>query len=77
MLPGNEFPDYPHFGVWPDGYYMNTHQFLNGGSFDGDGVFAFDRKKMLNGDPAASLIYFNLNLASHPEGIFGMLPVRA
>jgi hypothetical protein len=74
VLPGNEFPDYPHFGVWPDGYYMNTHQFLMGGGFDGDGAFAFDRKKMLIGDPTAGLIYFNLNLATHPEGIFGMLP---
>jgi hypothetical protein len=74
VLPGNEFPDYPHFGVWPDGYYMTTHQFLMGGGFDGDGAFAFDRKKMLVGDPTASLIYFNLNLATHPEGIFGMLP---
>jgi hypothetical protein len=74
VLPGNEFPDYPHFGVWPDGYYMNSHQFLNGGGFDGDGVFAFDRQKMLVGDPTAGLIYFNLNLATHPEGIFGMLP---
>lgn len=74
VLPGNEFPDYPHFGVWPDGYYMNSHQFLMGGAFDGDGVFSFDRKKMLNGDPTAGLIYFNLNLATHPEGIFGMLP---
>ncbi|HJQ26094.1 MAG TPA: HYR domain-containing protein [Blastocatellia bacterium] len=74
VLPGNEFPDYPHFGVWPDGYYMNTHQFLNGGPNDGDGVFAFDRKKMLVGDPTAGLIYFNLNLATHPEFIFGMLP---
>jgi Carboxypeptidase regulatory-like domain/HYR domain len=74
VLPGNEFPDYPHFGVWPDGYYMNTHQFLMGGGFDGDGAFSFDRKKMLNGDPTAGLIYFNLNLATHPEGIFGMLP---
>ncbi len=74
VLPGNEFPDYPHFGVWPDGYYMNSHQFLNAGGFDGDGVFAFDRKKMLIGDPTAGLIYFNLNLATHPEGIFGMLP---
>jgi hypothetical protein len=24
---GNEFPDYPHLGVWPDGYYMMVHQF--------------------------------------------------
>jgi len=74
VLPGNEFPDYPKFGVWPDGYYMSTNQFLMGGGFDGVGVFSFDRKKMLVGDPTAGLIYFNLNLASHPEGIFGMLP---
>ncbi|HKP11705.1 MAG TPA: carboxypeptidase regulatory-like domain-containing protein, partial [Blastocatellia bacterium] len=74
VLPGTEFPDYPHFGVWPDAYYMNSHQFNNGGPFDGDGVFAFDRKKMLVGDPTAGLIYFNLNLTNNPEGIFGMLP---
>jgi hypothetical protein len=29
---------------------------------------------MLVGDPTAGLIYFNLNLASHPEAIGGMLP---
>lgn len=74
QLPGNEFPDYPKIGVWPDGYYMTSNQFLNGGSFDGAGAFAFDRNKMLVGDPTASGAYFNLNLTSHPEGIFGMLP---
>jgi subtilisin-like proprotein convertase family protein len=70
----NEFPDYPHLGVWPDGYYMTTNQFLNGGAFDGGGVFAFDRQKMLVGDPSASFIYFNRNLANFPEGQAGMLP---
>jgi hypothetical protein len=74
ITPGNEFPDYPKLGVWPDGYYMTTNQFLNGGSFDGAGVFAFDRVKMLRGDPTATLLYFNLSLAAHPEGIGGMLP---
>ena len=73
VLPGNEYPDYPKFGVWPDGYYMTTNQFRNGTSFDGAGAFAFDRKKMLAGDPTATGIYFNLDLASHAEGIFGML----
>jgi hypothetical protein len=74
VLPGTEFPDYPKLGVWPDGYYMTTNQFNNGGPFDGGGVFSFQRSKMLVGDPTAIAIYFNLNLASHPEGIFGMLP---
>lgn len=75
ITPGIEFPNYPKLGVWPDAYYMTTIQYrppaLN---FDGTGAFAFERAKMLVGDPTASLIYFNLNLASHPEGIGGVLP---
>ena len=74
ITPGNEFPDYPKLGTWPDAYYMTTNQFFLGGGFDGGGAFAFDRAKMLVGDPTATGIYFNLNLSSHPEGIFGMLP---
>src|SRR6476469_8405744 len=71
---GNEFPDYPKMGVWPDGYYMMVHQFTNGGPFNGTGVYSFDRVKMLAGNPTASYIYFNLNLTNHPEGVGGMLP---
>ncbi|HKA08599.1 MAG TPA: carboxypeptidase-like regulatory domain-containing protein, partial [Gemmataceae bacterium] len=80
ITPGNEFPDYPKLGTWPDAYYMTSNQFFLGGGFDGAGVFAFDRAKMLVGDPTASLIYFNLCATAgncsevHPEGIFGMLP---
>lgn len=69
VMPNTEFNDYPHFGVWPDGYYMSDNQFLNGGAFDGAGAFAFDRAKMLVGDPAASYIYFNLG-----STFGGMLP---
>src|SRR6266498_3104796 len=70
---GNELPDYPKPAVWPDAYYMMVHQFTNGGPFNGTGVYSFDRKKMLAGDFTAGYIYFNLNLASHPEGIGGGL----
>jgi len=74
VVPNNEFNDYPHIGVWPDAYYMTVNQFLNGGPFDGTGAYAFDRAKMLAGDPSAGFVYFNLNLATHPEGIGGALP---
>jgi hypothetical protein len=74
QTPGNEFPDYGKFGVWPDGYYMTVNQFTNGGPFNGVGMYALDRKKMLVGDPTASFIYFNLNLAAHPEGVNSTLP---
>jgi hypothetical protein len=74
VTPGNEFPDYPHLGVWPDGYYMMVHQFTNAGPFNGTGVYSFDRVKMLAGDPTAGYIYFNLSRAAFPEAIGGMLP---
>ncbi|MDQ6623891.1 MAG: carboxypeptidase regulatory-like domain-containing protein [Verrucomicrobiota bacterium] len=74
ITPGNEFPDYPHLGTWPDGYYMTVNQFTNGASFNGVGVYAFDRQKMLVGNPTAGFIYFNLNLTAHPEGIYAMQP---
>ena len=60
VMPNANFNDYPHFGVWPDGYYMTDNQFLNGGPFNGAGLFAFDRTKMLTGDPTASYIYITL-----------------
>ncbi|MFN3476009.1 MAG: carboxypeptidase regulatory-like domain-containing protein [Candidatus Methylomirabilales bacterium] len=65
-----KFADYPHFGVWPDGYYMTGNQFNSG--FLGVGVFAFERAKMLVGDPTASYIYFDLE-AVEPD-LFGLLP---
>jgi hypothetical protein len=49
--------DYPHLGVWPDGYYMTTNQFQSG-AFVGGGAFAFDRAKMIAGQTAA-MVYFS------------------
>ncbi len=73
LMPNNRFNDYPHFGVWPDGYYMTDNQFV-GNSSAGAGAFAFDRRRMLMGDPRAGFIYFDLNFAFPLQGIFGALP---
>ena len=76
-MPESGFNDYPHFGVWPDAYYMTDNQFAGGepdgtaknsknaapqavNDFAGAGAFAFDRFKMLVGDPSASYVYFDL-----------------
>ena len=60
VSPGG-FNDYPKIGVWPDGYYMTTHEFV-GGSFAGVNVTIFDRDAMLAGDANASFIQFeNVN----------------
>jgi len=68
---GTLMPDYPKFGIWPDGYYMSVNQFLNGASWGGVGVAVFDRVKMLSGDATASMQYINLGSASNP---WAMLP---
>ncbi|HXS01728.1 MAG TPA: hypothetical protein VN724_14215, partial [Pyrinomonadaceae bacterium] len=50
---GSNFFDYPHLAVWPDAYYMSMNVFNSTGtSFLGPQPFAFDRSKMLNGQPA-------------------------
>jgi len=50
---GTNFFDYPHLGVWPDAYYMAMNVFNSAGtSFLGPQPFAFDRAKMLAGQPA-------------------------
>jgi hypothetical protein len=49
------FVDYPHLGVWPDAYYMAANLFGNPG---GGGVYAFERARMLNGDPGAQMVSF-------------------
>ena len=72
LMPNNKLNDYPHFGVWPDGYYMADNQFTLGNTFSGAGAFAFDRAKMLIGDPSASFIYFD-QAASCPS-CGGQLP---
>jgi len=32
---GNNFPDYPKAGMWPDAYYFSTREFAGGSSFVG------------------------------------------
>jgi len=54
---GNQMPDYPKLGVWPDGYYLAFNQFANQSSYSGTGACALQRDKMLTGDPSAAMVY--------------------
>jgi len=50
---GSNFFDYPHLGVWPDGYYMSDNVFNAAGTQRlGPQPFVFDRVAMLAGNPA-------------------------
>ena len=48
--------DYPKIGVWPDGYYCSFNFFSQG--FIGSGIAAFEREKMIAGDPDAQMVFF-------------------
>ena len=64
--------DYPKFAVWPDGYYMTMNQYTSVSlQFAGQGVVAFDRAKMLTGQPASAIYY---DLASVDMNLAAMLP---
>jgi PKD repeat protein len=54
-------PDYPKFGVWPDGYYFTINQFAPPNlNFAGGGVCVLDRAAMISGNPVAQMMFFNL-----------------
>ncbi len=48
------FPDYPHYSVWPDGYYLTANK---GGT---NKVYAIERDVMLAGGPSPQLVGFPL-----------------
>jgi len=53
-----DFPDYPKVGVWPNGYYVSHNDFFNLQSYSGAMPCAYDRVKMLAGDPSAAGVCF-------------------
>ena len=61
---GINFPDYPKYSVWPSAYYATANIFPNLGSYAGSSIMAFNRTKMLAGDPTAELVKFDINDSS-------------
>jgi hypothetical protein len=73
---GTTLLDYPHFGVWPDAYYMTANEFPpNQQLSQGVAAVAFERQKMLNGQ-VARLVMFDEGQFSPPGSTFyaGQLP---
>ena len=66
------FVDYPHIGVWPDGYYMSSHVFTQAGAQLAGRVSVFEREKMIAGLPARLV---QKDLGKDGPGIqYGFLP---
>jgi hypothetical protein len=61
----SDMPDYPKLSIWGDGYYMTIRRFSAGsGNWISPSVIAMEREKMLAGDPATTMIMFNLPSSS-------------
>lgn len=80
--PNGKFADYPKYGVWPDAYYSTVNQFAQpSNSFASVGAYAYDRAKILRGDPTATYVYFDLATfdpnTSDASFLSGMLPTDA
>jgi hypothetical protein len=58
VMPNVKINDLAKFAVWPEAYFMSDEEFL-GSDYVGIGIFAFDRTKMLAGDPSAGYVYLN------------------
>lgn len=65
QFPFSGFPDYPHYGVWPDAYYGTVN--FNGQTTR---AFAMDRNALLAGEPDASIQIFSLpNIVVNPNNV--------
>jgi hypothetical protein len=51
------FPDYPKYGVWTDSYVITTREFGPTTEY-GIGVYALEKNKMINGQPARAVSFF-------------------
>ncbi len=77
---GSNFPDYPHYSVWPtatnSAYLQMSHLFLNLQSFVGTAACAYDRTAMLAG--AASPVQICFTIANdggyQPSDLDGSTP---
>ncbi len=54
-VPGNGFPDYPKWGIWPANYGQSMNNFGTG-NFVGPQVCVYNRAKLLAGDSSAEQI---------------------
>ena len=67
-FPLDSFPDYPHYAVWHDAYYLTANK-------GGQNVYALDRDVMIAGGANPQIIGFNLpGVINNPNTVFSPEP---
>jgi hypothetical protein len=65
------FPDYPHYSVWPDGYYLTANK---GGA---ERVFVLERDVMVAGGTNPQIVGFTLpGIVNNPNTVFSPEPAN-
>jgi len=67
----DDFPDYPHYTVWPDGYYLTANK------SEGNTTYVLDRDALLSGGADPTIIGFNLpGIIRNPNTVFSPEPAN-
>lgn len=70
-FPLDAFPDYPHYSVWPDGYYFTANKFA------GNTTYAIEREVILAGGPNPKIVGFTLpGVINNPNTVFSPEPAN-
>jgi len=71
QFPLDAFPDYPHYSVWHDAYYMTANK------FSGNTTYALERDALIAGDPSPQIIGFNLpGVVNNTNTVFSPEPAN-
>jgi hypothetical protein len=70
---GHNFPDYPKYGVMPNGLFITTREFVRGVGNETIGIYAINREQLVAGDPNTQIVAFHLNKPEYLVGD-GLLP---
>ncbi len=71
------FVDYPHYAAWPDAFYGTSNDFNTAGNtYLGSSIYAFDKAKMIAGNPTATMQRFRLTSAAYATKIRSVAPVN-
>ena len=66
----DDFPDYPHYAVWPNAYYLAANK-------NGDVAYTIDREALLNDESDPVIIGFELTgIIRNPNTVFGPQPAN-
>ncbi|WP_432411414.1 T9SS type A sorting domain-containing protein [Rasiella sp. SM2506] len=70
QYPLSSFPDYPHYSVWPNAYFLTANK-------GGQTTYAFDREVMLRGGEDPALVGFTLpGVVRNPATVFSPEPAN-